>query len=121
MARLILVVDDSTAIRSLVCDTLVNAGFDVVEAEDGEDALQRAQRAHFDLVLSDQNMPRLDGLGMVRALRRLDQYRKVPILMLTTESSNEMTEQGRLAGATGWIVKPFDPHRLLHVVQRVLG
>ncbi len=116
----ILVVDDSTAIRSLVCDTLVAAGYPVVEAADGQEALQRAQRARFDLVLTDQNMPRMDGLTLVRELRRLVPYQSVPIVMLTTEASGEMTQQGRLAGATGWVVKPFDPRRLVQVVQHVL-
>ncbi len=117
---LILVVEDSAAIRSLVCDTLVQAGLNVVEAEDGLDALQRARRARFDLVLSDQNMPRMDGLSLVRELRRIECYQQVPIVMLTTEASTDMTQAGRLAGATGWIVKPFEPRRLLRVVQQVL-
>lgn len=118
---LILVVDDSHAIRRFVCDTLFDAGFDVVEAEDGEDGVRRASRAHFSLVLTDQNMPRLDGLGLVRSLRARSEYAQVPILMLTTECSAEMTQQGRRAGASGWIVKPFEPASLVHVVRKVLS
>lgn len=97
------------------------AGYQVIEAVDGEDALNKAQTQVVDLVLTDQNMPKMDGLTLIKSLRSLSSYQKVPILMLTTESSDEMKALGKAAGATGWLVKPFDPKRLLDVVQRVIG
>jgi len=105
----------------MVAFTLKSAGYQVIEAVDGEDGLAKAKIQAIDLVLTDQNMPRMDGLSMVRALRRLPDYRTAPILILTTESSDEMKNNGRAAGATGWLVKPFDPTRLLEVVRKVLG
>ena len=101
--------------------TLRGAGYDVVEAVDGEDALAKAKAKPMNLVLTDQNMPRMDGLTLVRSLRRLPAYRVAPILILTTESSQDMKNQGREAGATGWLVKPFDPKKLLEVVKKVIG
>ena len=97
------------------------AGYQVIEAVDGEDAFNKAKTNVVDLVLTDQNMPKMDGLTLIKSLRSLSTYQKVPILMLTTESSDEMKALGRAAGATGWLVKPFDPKRLLDVVQRVIG
>lgn len=120
MARTVLTVDDSASIRQMVAFTLKGAGYDVVEAVDGQDGLDKAKARKADLILTDQNMPRLDGMGLVRALRGLSQYRSVPILVLTTESSETMKAQGRAAGATGWLVKPFDPAKLLEVVRKVL-
>ena len=117
----VLAVDDSTAIRHMVAFTLKSAGYEVIEAVDGEDGLEKAKAQPVDLVLTDQNMPRMDGLSLTRALRKLPAYRTAPILILTTESSADMKEQGRAAGATGWLVKPFDPSRLLQVVQKVLA
>ncbi len=117
----ILAVDDSPSIRRMVSFTLKNAGYDVIEAVDGQDALAKARARPVQLVLTDHNMPRMDGLTLVRSLRRMPAYRDAPILILTTESAREMKEQGRLAGATGWLVKPFDPGRLLEVVKKVLG
>jgi len=105
----------------MVSFTLKSAGYDVIEAVDGEDGLAKAKSKAVDLVLTDQNMPRMDGLSMVRALRRLPAYRTAPILILTTESGAEMKNQGKAAGATGWLVKPFDPQRLLDVVRKVIG
>ncbi|MBT0963552.1 response regulator [Denitromonas iodatirespirans] len=121
MTKNVLAVDDSTSIRQMVCVTLTSAGYTVVEAADGCDGLEQANERVFDLVLTDLNMPRMDGLGLVRALRELPAYRQVPILMLTTESSDEMKSQGRAAGATGWMVKPFDPLKLIEVVRKVIG
>jgi two-component system chemotaxis response regulator CheY len=121
MAKSILTVDDSASIRQMVSFTLKGAGYEVVEAVDGEDGLQKAKSRAFNLILSDQNMPRLDGIGLIKALRANPQYRTVPILMLTTESSEAMKIQGRAAGATGWIVKPFDPQKLIEVVKKVIG
>jgi two-component system, chemotaxis family, chemotaxis protein CheY len=116
----ILVVDDSTSMRSAVAVTLWRHGYDVVEAQDGVAALQLARQRRFDTVLTDQNMPNMDGLTLVRALRSLAGYDDVPVLFLTIDSSEEMKQQGRSAGATGWIVKPFDPNRLVEVIKKVL-
>jgi two-component system chemotaxis response regulator CheY len=117
---LILAVDDSPSMRKMVSFTLSGAGYQVVEAVDGQDALEKAQAQPFDLVLTDQNMPRLDGLGLTRKLREQLQYQSVPILMLTTESSDLMKQAGRAAGATGWLVKPFDPVRLIEIIKKVI-
>ena len=117
----ILAVDDSASIRSMVSFTLKNAGYDVVEAVDGVDALGKAKAKTMHLVLTDQNMPNMDGLTLVRSLRQLPNYRASPILILTTESNPEMKAKGKAAGATGWLVKPFDPQRLIDVVRKVLG
>jgi len=121
VAKSILAVDDSASIRQMVTFTLKSAGYDVIEAVDGEDGLAKAKTKAVDLVLTDQNMPRMDGLSMVRALRRLPAYRTAPILILTTESGDAIKSEGRAAGATGWLVKPFDPKRLLEVVRKVIG
>jgi two-component system chemotaxis response regulator CheY len=121
MAKTILAVDDSASIRQMVSFTLKSAGYDVIEAVDGMDGLDKAKVKNADLVLSDQNMPRMDGLTLIRNLRGLPQYKTVPILMLTTESSDAMKAQGRAAGATGWLVKPFDPQKLIEVVRKVIG
>lgn len=117
----ILAVDDSPSMRQMVQFTLKSAGYQVVEAVDGVDAWEKAGRQHFDLVLTDQNMPRMDGLSLIKSLRAMPAYRSVPILMLTTESSDAMKSQGRAAGATGWLVKPFDPQKLIEVVKKVIG
>ena len=121
MIKTILAVDDSPSMRQMVQFTLKAGGYEVVEAVDGQDGLEKARGIKANLVLTDQNMPRMDGLSLIRSLRELPQYRAVPILMLTTESSDEMKSQGRAAGATGWLVKPFDPQRLLDVVRKVIG
>ncbi len=116
----ILAVDDSASMRKMVSFTLMGAGYRVVEAVDGEDAFEKAMGASFDLVLTDQNMPRLDGLGLTRRLREDPRFKSIPILILTTESGDQMKQAGRAAGATGWLVKPFDPTRLLDVIQKVI-
>ena len=121
MAKTILAVDDSASIRQLVSFTLKSAGYDVVEAIDGMDGLEKAKAKTIGLVLTDQNMPRMDGLTLIKNLRALPQYKTVPILILTTESSDAMKAQGRAAGATGWLVKPFDPQKLLEVIKKVIG
>jgi len=105
----------------MVSFTLKSEGYEVIEAVDGVDALTKAKARTIDLVLTDHNMPRMDGLTLVRWLRQLPAYRTVPILILTTESGAEMKNQGKAAGATGWLVKPFDPQRLLEVIHKVLG
>ena len=121
MAKVVLTVDDSASIRQMVAFTLKSAGYEVVEAVDGEDGLNKARSKSADLVLTDQNMPKMDGLSLIKTLRGLPQYRSTPILMLTTESSDAMKAAGKAAGATGWLVKPFDPQKLLEVVKKVLG
>jgi len=105
----------------MVSFTLKSGGYEVTEAVDGQDGLDKAKAKNYDLVLSDQNMPRMDGLSLIKNLRALPQYRATPILMLTTESGDDMKTQGRAAGATGWLVKPFDPQKLLEVVKKVIG
>ncbi len=117
----ILAVDDSASMRGMVAFTLRGAGHEVTEAENGQLALDIAQGSAFELVLADVNMPVMDGIAMVRALRAMDSYKGVPILMLTTESHTEKKMEGKAAGATGWLVKPFDPEQLLATVKRVLG
>ena len=119
--KTILAVDDSPSIRQMVNFTLTSAGYAVVEAEDGEDGVEKARACKANLVLTDQNMPKADGLTLIKRLRAMPDYERVPILVLTTESSDAMKAQGKAAGATGWIVKPFDPEKLLHVVKQVLG
>ena len=116
----ILAVDDSASMRQMVSFTLKNAGYTVVEAVDGEDAYQKAQRGDFDLVLTDQNMPRMDGISLTRKLRESLKFKSTPILILTTESSDQMKQAGRAAGATGWLVKPFDPAKLIEVIGKVI-
>jgi two-component system chemotaxis response regulator CheY len=116
----ILAVDDSISMRKMVSFTLKSAGYEVVEAVDGEDALDKARARDFDLVLTDQNMPRLDGIGLTKRLREHPKFKNTPILILTTESSDEMKKAGRAAGATGWLVKPFDPTKLIEVIKKVV-
>src|SRR5450830_414735 len=121
MAKTILAVDDSGSLRQMVAFSLNAAGYQVIEAVDGQDGLNKARNQVVDLVLTDQNMPNMDGLTLIKSLRAMESYKTVPILMLTTESSDEMKMQGRAAGATGWLVKPFDPKRLIDVVKKVIG
>ena len=121
MSKKILAVDDSGSLRQMLAFTLRSGGYQVVDAIDGVDGLQKAQASPFDLVLTDQNMPNMDGLTLIKRLREEPAYRSVPILMLTTESSPEMKAKGREAGANGWMVKPFDPNKLLEVVAKVIG
>ena len=116
----ILAVDDSPSMRQMVSFTLKNAGFNVVEAVDGQDAWEKAGGRSFDLVLTDQNMPRMDGISLTKRLRESAQFKSTPILILTTESSDQMKQAGRAAGATGWLVKPFDPNKLIEVIQKVI-
>ncbi len=117
----ILAVDDSASMRQMVSFTLKDAGHNVVEAANGQEALQAAQTGSFDLVLSDVNMPVMDGITLVKELRALAKFKFTPILMLTTESGADKKTAGKQAGATGWIVKPFNPDQLLNTVKKVLG
>lgn len=121
MGKKILTVDDSISMRQMISFTLRDSGYEVVEAVDGQDAISKAQNQSFDLIFTDQNMPNVDGLTLIQLLRNLPEHEKTPILMLTTEASDEMKKMGRAAGATGWLVKPFDPQKLLDVVKKVLG
>jgi two-component system chemotaxis response regulator CheY len=106
--------------RQMVSFTLKSAGYSVVEAVDGQDAWEKAGSRSFDLVLTDQNMPRMDGIGLTKKLRESPQFKATPILILTTESSDQMKQAGRSAGATGWLVKPFDPTKLIEVIKKVI-
>ena len=117
----ILAVDDSASMRQMVSFTLKSAGFDVADASDGVEGLKAAQADNFDLVISDVNMPNMDGIAMIKALRALPNYKFTPNLMLTTESSSDKKQDGRAAGATGWIVKPFNPDQLLATVRKVIA
>jgi two-component system chemotaxis response regulator CheY len=116
----ILAVDDSPSMRQMVSFTLKGAGYTVIEAADGQEALDKAKGHAIDLVLTDQNMPRMDGITLVKSLRALPNYTRTPMLILTTESSDEMKIKGKAAGATGWLVKPFDPNKLLEVIKKVI-
>ncbi|MEJ7138161.1 response regulator [Amphibiibacter pelophylacis] len=116
----ILAVDDSASMRQMVSFTLKNAGYDVTQAVDGQEAYEKASQQDFDLVLTDQNMPRLDGIGLTKKLREHPKFKATPILILTTESGDQMKQAGKAAGATGWLVKPFDPAKLIDVIGRVL-
>ena len=116
----ILAVDDSTSMRQMVSFTLKGAGFDVIEASDGVEALNKAKGEQVDLVISDVNMPNMDGIALVKELRGLPNYKYTPMLMLTTEAGDDRRAQGKSAGATGWIVKPFNPDQLLSTIKKIL-
>lgn len=116
----ILTVDDSVSMRMLLRAALTGAGHQIAEAEDGVAALEWLESHHKpDLVITDINMPRMDGFGLIEQIRALPQYRDMPILVLTTESTDAKKARARAAGATGWIVKPFDPEQLNNVIRRV--
>lgn len=120
MSATVLTVDDSKSIRQMVSFTLQQAGYNVIEAEDGRDALTKLT-PEVKLVLSDLNMPNLDGIGLIKEIRANPNTKFLPVVMLTTESQDGKKQEGRAAGATGWIVKPFNPEQLLGVVKKVLG
>lgn len=119
--RCILAVDDSPSMRQMVSFTLKSAGYEVIEACDGIEALSKAKARKVDMVITDLNMPNRDGIALIADLRALPEYRFTPILMLTTESGSDKKQAGKSAGATGWIVKPFNPDQLLKTVSKVLG
>jgi len=121
MSRRILAVDDSASMRHMVGVTLRAAGYEVIEAADGHEALEYARQHAVDLVLADVNMPRMDGITLVAELRALPSYKLTPLLLLTTESSPQSKQQGKQAGATGWMIKPFHPDQLLATLERVLS
>ncbi len=121
MGKVIMTVDDSASVRQMVSFTLAAAGYEVVTAVDGKDALGKLNGGAIGLVITDLNMPNLDGIGLIRQLRADPQHKFTPIIMLTTESQPEKKQEGKAAGATGWIVKPFSPEQLVAVVKKVLG
>ena len=121
MSSQVLIVDDSRSIRELLGSVLTNAGFSVTSADDGQAGLDAAVTGDFDLVITDINMPVMNGIELLKSLRDTAKYAYKPILILTTEFSQEMKEQGKAAGATGWMVKPFDPERLIGVIRKILG
>ncbi|MBE9561726.1 MAG: response regulator [Proteobacteria bacterium] len=120
MVNKILICDDSVSIRQMLALTLIDAEYDVTESKDGMQALELAKQNNFDLVITDINMPLLDGLSLVGKLRILPEYRFKPILLLTTETDPQKKKQAKTAGATGWIIKPFDPDKLLAAIRKVL-
>jgi two-component system, chemotaxis family, chemotaxis protein CheY len=121
MSKLIMSVDDSPSIRQMVTFTLRNEGYQVIEAEDGRDALSKLGGSPVSLVITDLHMPNMDGLELIRNLRANPSYKFTPVVMLTTESNMDKKTLGKDAGATGWIVKPFKPEQLVAVVKRLLG
>jgi len=123
MSKTALIVDDSRTMRQMVAFTLTNAGFTVIEAEDGKDAVNKVKAAgevKLDIVVTDLNMPEMDGITLIKELRKLTTFKFTPILMLTTESAMDKKKEGKEAGATGWIVKPFNPEVLLKTIAKVL-
>lgn len=121
MTAKILTVDDSASIRLTTRVTLTNAGYEVTEAVDGMDGISKLQASQFDLVITDLNMPNMDGLTMIRELRKIPAQMGVPVIFLTTESDGELRQQAKAAGATGWLTKPFDPENLVKIAKKVLG
>lgn len=121
MGKTIITVDDASTMRKMISFTLKGAGHEILEAGDGMEALAALKTRSVDLVITDVNMPNMDGITLTRNLRTLPQFQKTPIILLTTESSPEKKAEGKAAGATGWIVKPFQQEQLLAVVSKVLG
>jgi two-component system chemotaxis response regulator CheY len=117
----IMTIDDSVTMRQMLAQTLSSAGYQVVEAKDGPEALVLAKRSPIDLFISDLNMPGMDGIALIKELRAIETYRNTPILVLTTEVDQQIKDSARSAGATGWLGKPFDPERLLDVIRKVCG
>lgn len=121
MGKRVLVVDDSAAVRQSVAYVLDQAGYEIVQAGDGQEALTKLDGQTFHLIITDVNMPNMDGIELTRTVRTLDSYKFVPVVVLTTESQQDKMDAGKEAGATGWIVKPFDSDKLLQVVKRLAG
>ena len=121
MSASILTVDDSASIRLTTRVALSNAGYTITEALDGMDGIDKLNAGQFDLIVTDLNMPKMDGLTMIRELRKMPAHMGVPVIFLTTESDNELKQQAKAAGATGWLTKPFDPESLVKIVRKVLG
>ena len=121
MSKTILTVDDSASMRQTITFTLKGAGYEVIEAVDGKDALSKIGARAIDLIVTDLNMPNLDGIGLIKEVRKHPTHKFVPIVMLTTESTDEKKQQGKAAGATGWIVKPFRGEQLVAITKKLLG
>ncbi|ABQ27166.1 response regulator [Geotalea uraniireducens] len=121
MGKTIMTADDSASVRQMVSFTLKQSGYEVIEAVDGKDALQKLGGQKVDMLITDLNMPNLDGIGLIKGARAIPACKFIPIVMLTTESQDCKKQEGKAAGATGWIVKPFKPEQLLSVVKKVLG
>lgn len=121
MAKRVITVDDSRTMREMVSFTLKGAGYEVLEAEDGKDAIAKLASQTVDVVITDLNMPNMNGIELIRALRADARFKFTPILMLTTESDDSKKGEGKAAGATGWLVKPFNPEKLIQTVQKVAG
>jgi two-component system chemotaxis response regulator CheY len=121
MSKVIMTADDSASVRQMVGFTLKDAGYAVVEADDGQDALNKLNGSGVNMLITDLNMPNMDGIELIKQVRSQQQFKFIPIVMLTTESQAEMKQKGKAAGATGWIVKPFKPEQLVAVVKKVLG
>ena len=117
----ILIVDDSASMRNMVATTLKTRGHNITEAADGQQAVTQAKQTSFDVVVSDVNMPVMNGIELIKNLRSMPNYKYTPILLLTTESGDDRKNEGKQAGATGWLVKPFNPEKLLATIDRVLG
>lgn len=120
MSKTVLIVDDSESVREIVSFTLKNAGYTVLEGKDGRDAMQYLSGAEIQLVITDLNMPVMDGISLIKEIRAIEEYKFTPILLLTTESQAAKKQEAKAAGATGWIVKPFVAAKLLDVVQKVI-
>ena len=121
MSKTILTVDDSSSIRMMVSFTLKEKGYNVIEACDGKDALNKLKGAALDLIITDLNMPNVDGIELIKSVRSDPKHNFIPIVMLTTESQASKKIEGKAAGATGWIVKPFKPEQLVLVVKKIIG
>jgi two-component system chemotaxis response regulator CheY len=121
MSKTIMTVDDSPSIRQMINFTLQKAGYEVMQAEDGMDAVEKLGSATVNMIITDLNMPRMNGIELIKSVRTKAQYKFMPIIMLTTESDDSKKQEGKDAGATGWIVKPFKPEQLIGVVKKVLG
>jgi two-component system chemotaxis response regulator CheY len=121
MAKLIMTADDSSSVRQMVRFTLQQAGYDVIEANDGREAFEKIAQNQIHMLVTDLNMPNLNGIELVKKVRAMPQYRFIPIVLLTTESQAAKKQEGKAAGATGWIVKPFKPDQLINVVKKVLS
>lgn len=121
MSKTIMTVDDSASVRQMVAFTLKEAGYDVIEACDGKDALSKINMKDLNLIVTDLNMPNMDGIELIKNVRQSAKYKFTPIIMLTTESQGEKKMEGKSAGATGWIVKPFQPAQLISVIKKVIG
>lgn len=121
MSKRIMIIDDSASLRQVVAIALRTEGYEVVEAEDGMDALKKLDGGRIHLMICDVNMPNMDGITFVRELKKRDDYRFVPVLMLTTESREDRKREGQMAGAKAWVVKPFRPEQILHAVSKLVA